>query len=151
MTAPATRIPLMIFRVSGLSLALPTTEVCAVVPWRGLVAVPRPRPHVLGVIRWRGGLVATVDLAGVLGRAQTNGRLAVIAEADGVATAFPVTRVESMPSLVLEDFVHSGFCEAEIPGRYVRAVGFSQDRQVAVLNLFAIADRMHFLPSGASR
>lgn len=151
MSTMAARIPLMIFRAGGLSLALPTASVSAVVPWRGLVQVPRPGEHILGVLAWQSGLAAVVDLAALLGREATPARLAIIAGLDDANVAFPVTRVDSMPSLVLDDFVHSGFCEAAVPGRYVRAVGFSRNRQVIVLNLFAIADRLHLNTTGASR
>lgn len=138
--ASAQVIPLLLLRVAGLSLSVPTTSVSAVERWTSPIGVPLPREHVLGFRRWRGNSVPVLDLAGILGHRESRPTLLPIVEVGGAYMAFPIARVESMPSLTLEDFVHSGLCELSVPSRFVRAVGHADEGETLVLNLVALHD-----------
>ncbi len=152
MTTLREHVPLLVFRAGGQSLALPIASVGEVLPWRGVLAVPRPGEHVLGAIRWRDGLVAVLDLAAMLlGQPGKGARMCVVAVGADVPVAFPVTRVDAMPNLALGDLVHGGFSPSPVAGRYVRAVGPASPGQVVVLNLFAIAEKLNARRPGAPR
>ena len=99
--ASAQVIPLLLLRVAGLSLAVPTTSVSAVERWSLPIGVPLPREHVLGFRRWRGRSVPVFDLAGNLGYHEARPSLLPIVEVGDAFLSFPIARVESMPSLTL--------------------------------------------------
>lgn len=140
MSATPGSIPLLEFLVGGLRLALPITSVRNIVEYRAAVAIPAAREGVLGLVWEDDTPVPVIDLAGVLGRTETAPAFLVIADSEDAPIAFPIARVESIPSLTLEHFVHAGFCNIDIPTRHVRAVGLGENSQVIVLNLASLDD-----------
>ena len=140
MTTIPGAIPLLEFQVGGLRLALPITSVRNLIEYRMPVAIPAARAGVLGLV-WENGIaIPVIDLAAILGREESAPTLLVIARTEEALLAFPIARVESIPSLTMEHFVHAGFCEVPIPSRFVRAVGLGEESQVIVLNLSSLDD-----------
>jgi len=150
MNHPVGSIPLLEFQVGGHRVALPITSVRHLIEYRVPTPIPAARDHVLGLVMEDGAPVPVIDLAGVLGLQESAPNLLLVAEDQGKSIAFPIARVESIPSLTMEHFVHSGFCELDVPSRHVRAVGIGEESQVIVLNLSSIDEAYAPIPSTGS-
>lgn len=140
--AAGERIPLLLFKVGGVTLAIPVRSVRRVLSYRPPIAVPLPRPGTLGLLLETEGMIPVMDLAGLLRRNETDPTMLIVCDGEDFPIAFPVHEVVSMPSLTLSDFVHPGFVDVSVPARYVRAVGIEDDTRVIVLNTVSLMDHL---------